>query len=198
MSPRKRHTRKRTLIDLLACFLIPAYTLLFAGSVEWFGTNFSVLAVTGPDHYRGFVVWGLLAGGYFLWVLTAIARTLAPWPRRITGFLSLLACGSLAAGLWVPYLPALAPHWARLHVALCMTACVLLMAALLLVLLACLWQEGRRYLPLLLAWAAVVLGCGLLFALAGIITTALEVWFTLTATLLARKLWLYRYHRPPV
>ena len=26
-------------LDFVACFLIPAYTLLFAGSVEWFGTN---------------------------------------------------------------------------------------------------------------------------------------------------------------
>ena len=40
-------------LDFFACFLIPAYTLLFAGSVQWFGTNFSVIAVTGPDHYRG-------------------------------------------------------------------------------------------------------------------------------------------------
>ena len=49
-------------LDFFACFLIPAYTLLFAGSVQWFGTNFSVIAVTGPDHYRGFVYWGILAG----------------------------------------------------------------------------------------------------------------------------------------
>ena len=50
-------------LDFTACFLIPAYTLLFAGSVEWFSSNFSVIAVTGEDHYRGFVYWGILAGG---------------------------------------------------------------------------------------------------------------------------------------
>ena len=42
-------------LDFTACFLIPCYTLLFAGSVQWFGTNFSVIAVTGADHYRGFI-----------------------------------------------------------------------------------------------------------------------------------------------
>jgi len=192
LTPRRRHSCPHTLVDLLACFLIPAYTLLFAGSVEWLGTNFSVLAVTGPDHYRGFVLWGLLAGGYFLCVLTAIARTLPPLPRRLIFLLSLPACGSLAAGLWVPYLPDLAPRWADLHVALCMAACVLLMAALLLALLTGLFLEGRRYRPLLLAWAGIVLGCCLMFGLAGIITTALEVWFTLTTTLLARRLWQLR------
>lgn len=192
MSRRRRHNRGRTFVDLFACFLLPAYTLLFAGSVAWFGTNFSVLAVTGPDHYRGFVLWGLLAGGYFLGVLTSIARSLPPLPRCAVSLLSLLACGSLAVGLWVPYLPDLDPRWADLHVALCMTACVLLMAALLLALLVCLRREGRRYRPLLLAWAVIALGCGLLFLLAGIITTALEVWFTLTAALLARRLWQLR------
>ena len=37
-------------LDFTACFLIPCYTLLFAGSVQWFGTNFAVIAVTGADH----------------------------------------------------------------------------------------------------------------------------------------------------
>ena len=66
-------------LDLFACFLIPAYTLLFAGSTAWFGTNFSVIAVLGPDHYRGFVYWGLLAGGYFFVMLSKLAFVL---PRR--------------------------------------------------------------------------------------------------------------------
>lgn len=50
--------RKHFLVDFFACFLIPAYTLLFAGSMEWFSTNFSVIAVTGEDHFRGFFLWG--------------------------------------------------------------------------------------------------------------------------------------------
>ena len=55
MRPARFHRRRSFWLDLFACFLIPAYTLLFAGSVEWFGTNFSVIAVTGEDHYWGFV-----------------------------------------------------------------------------------------------------------------------------------------------
>lgn len=69
----------RLLVDLTACFLIPAYTLLFAGSMAWFRTNFSVLAVAGKDSYRGFVLWGILAAAYFFTILLALARTL---PQR--------------------------------------------------------------------------------------------------------------------
>ena len=70
---------KRFFVHVFACFLIPAYTLLFAGSMRWFGTNFSVIAVTGPDHYRGFIYWGVLAGGYFLVMLNALAAVLPGW-----------------------------------------------------------------------------------------------------------------------
>lgn len=62
MRPARARRRRGFWLDLFACFLIPAYTLLFAGSVEWLGTNFSVIAVTGKDHYWGFVYWGALAG----------------------------------------------------------------------------------------------------------------------------------------
>lgn len=71
MRPARVLRRRSFWLDLFACFLIPAYTLLFAGSVEWFGTNFSVIAVTGKDHYWGFVYWGLIAGGSGLLFLLA-------------------------------------------------------------------------------------------------------------------------------
>ena len=45
--PKPKHSLPGALIDLTACFLIPAYTLLFAGSRQWFSTNFSVIAVMG-------------------------------------------------------------------------------------------------------------------------------------------------------
>ena len=39
---RRPKRREHWGLDLFACLLIPAYTLLFAGSVEWFSTNFNV------------------------------------------------------------------------------------------------------------------------------------------------------------
>ena len=178
-------------LDLFACFLIPAYTLLFAGSVAWFGTNFSVLAVTGADHYRGFIYWGVLAGGYFFVLLSKLAFAL---PRRrsrvLVRLLTLCAVLSLAYALAIPYLPAQFPKYAALHVALAAGACALLMLALLTVTLALGREEPERYRGALRNWVLTVVGCAVLFLLPGMVTTALEVFFTISAALLARGLWL--------
>lgn len=182
-------------LDLFACFLIPAYTLLFAGSVEWFSTNFSVLAVTGPDHYRGFIYWGVLAGGYFLVMLTRISLSLPRLRWRVSvELLTLAACLALAYALAIPYLPAYFPRYASLHVALAAGACVLLMLALLLAILACRKRWPGHYDSLLLAWSAIVLVCGVLFLIPRMVSTALEVFFTISAALLTRKLWLVRIY----
>lgn len=190
---RKKRGWGRVLVDLFACFLIPAYTLLFAGSVAWFSTNFSVIAVTGEDHYRGFFLWGVLAAGYFLAVLLSVARTLPRRGRRwaVAG-LALLGCLSLGLALLVPYLPDYFPKFAQLHILLAFSACALVMLALLLILLDCHRRDRARYAPLLRAWWLIVLGSGAIFALAGMVSSALEVLFTISAALLARKLWLYR------
>ena len=137
MRPARVLRRRSFWLDLFACFLIPAYTLLFAGSVEWFGTNFSVIAVTGKDHYWGFVYWGMMAGGYFAVMLTKLALILPRlWQRIVVCLLTLLACLALGYALAIPYLPDDFPGFASLHVVLAAGACVLLMLALLLVVFA--------------------------------------------------------------
>ena len=178
-------------LDFTACFLIPAYTLVFAGSVEWFGTNFSVLAVTGEDHYRGFVGWGLLAGGYFLVLLTRLAGLLPrPGARAGTLVLTTLAVLSLGYALVIPYLPERFPRYAALHVLLAALASVLVMGALLVVLLALRREDRGRWRGHLLAWWGIAAGSGLLFFAAGMVSTALEVFFTLSASLLVRSVYL--------
>ncbi len=185
--------KKSIWLDFFACFLIPAYTLLFAGTVQWFGTNFSVLAVTGPKHYRGFLLWGLMAGSFFLVMLYRLSGTCAQrrqqtWVRGVT----VVACGSLISAIMVPYLPAYFPRYAKLHIVLAFAACVLLMVAILSLLL---WWEkegGGYYKRQMTMWKLIVAGSGLIFWIGGMVTTALEVFFTITTTLLVRKLWLVR------
>lgn len=179
----------RFVLDFFACFLIPAYTLLFAGSVQWFGTNFSVIAVTGPDHYRGFIYWGVLAGGYFLTVLTALTRRLpVRWARWTVRLLTGSAVLALAYALAIPYLPAYFPRYAALHVLLAASACVLLMLALLLVILTLRRRDPVRYGRALRGWWLIAAGSGGLFLIPRMVSSALEVFFTITAALLARRL----------
>ena len=191
MRPARARRRRGFWLDLFACFLIPAYTLLFAGSVEWLGINFSVIAVTGKDHYWGFVYWGALAGGYFAVMLTKLALILPRlWQRSAVCLLALLACLALGYALAIPYLPDDFPGFASLHVVLAAGACVLLMLALLLVLLSLYRDSPENYRLLLVRWGLIVGGSGLLFLLAGMVSSALEVFFTITAALLTRRIWL--------
>lgn len=156
--------RSSFLLNLFACFLIPAYTLLFAGGRAWFSTNFSVIAVTGPDHYRGFLYWGVLAGGYFFLMLMKLASILRSRVAQTAAILLTLAA----------------------------LACVLLMLALLVALLALYRRQPDRYVPLLRAWFIIVGICGVLFLIPQMVSSALEVFFTISAALLVRKAWLYR------
>lgn len=191
MRPARARRRRGFWLDLFACFLIPAYTMLFAGSVEWLGTNSSVIAVTGKDHYWGFVYWGALAGGYFAVMLTKLALILPRlWQRSAVCLLALLACLALGYALAIPYLPDDFPGFASLHVVLAAGACVLLMLALLLVLLSLYRDSPENYRLLLVRWGLIVGGSGLLFLLAGMVSSALEVFFTITAALLTRRIWL--------
>ena len=178
-------------LDFLACFLIPAYTLLFAGSVRWFGTNFSVIAVTGPDHYRGFVYWGILAGSYFFVMLSRLAFVLTRrWERATVRLLTVCAVLSLAYAVAIPYLPAYFPKYAALHVLLAAGACVLLMLALLTVLLDLRRTDPARWRRPLRGWLLIVAGSALLFLIPRMVSTALEVFFTISAALLVRRAWL--------
>ena len=159
--------------------------------MEWLGTNFSVIAVTGKDHYWGFVYWGALAGGYFAVMLTKLALILPRlWQRSAVCLLALLACLALGYALAIPYLPDDFPGFASLHVVLAAGACVLLMLALLLVLLSLYRDSPENYRLLLVRWGLIVGGSGLLFLLAGMVSSALEVFFTITAALLTRRIWL--------
>lgn len=184
---------KRFFVHVFACFLIPAYTLLFAGSMRWFGTNFSVIAVTGPDHYRGFIYWGVLAGGYFLVMLNALAAVLPGWRAGLAvRLLAAAACLCLAYALAIPYLPEYFPKYAALHVLLAAGSSVLLMLALLCVILSLYRRDRARWRGGLLGWWLITGGCGLLFLIPRMVTTALEVFFTISAALLTRWLWLRR------
>ena len=178
-------------LNFFSCFLIPGYTLWFAGSVEWFRTNFSVIAVTGVDNYRGFIYWGILLGSYFLVILTRLALVLPRFRQRLAmHLLTLAACLCLAYALAIPYLPAYFPKYAALHVLLAALASVLLMVALLLCLLS-LWGTNRgKYRGLLRAWIFIAVICAILFFIPKMVSSALEVFFSISAVLLTRKLWI--------
>ena len=174
------------LLDLFACFLIPLYTLLFTHDTRWFTTNFSVIAAA-RDQRPGFFLWGMLVGVYLLCVLLPVMAALPRplWPRLclLGGFLLLLSAVVL------PYTPDELPKIADLHVICAFTASCLLVLSLFLLLLQKARQDRQRYWDCMKWLGVTVLLSLVLFAMVGIISSALEIFFVLSTTLLARRLW---------
>lgn len=174
------------LLDLFACFLIPLYTLLFTHDTRWFTTNFSVIAAA-RDQRHGFFLWGMLVWVYLLCVLLPVMAALPRplWPRLclLGGFLLLLSAVVL------PYTPDELPKIADLHVICAFTASCLLVLSLFLLLLQKARQDRQRYWDCMKWLGVTVLLSLVLFAMVGIISSALEIFFVLSTTLLARRLW---------
>ena len=192
MRPGGRHIKKtegRLIVDLYACFLIPAYTLLYAGGTKWFSTNFSVLATGTPARFLSCLYWGVLLGAYYAVMMVRIGRTMKR--SALPGVLTVLACVCLVAALLLPYAPEQLPQEARLHVILSFSACALMMLVLLLILLQ-LYGRSAAYRRMLKYWAGIVSVSGLLFFAAGKVTSLVEIWFVITTALLIRGLWLQR------
>ena len=152
------------LLDLFACFLIPLYTLLFTHDTRWFTTNFSVIAAA-RDQRHGFFLWGMLVGVYLLCVLLLLSAVV------------------------LPYTPDELPKIADLHVKCAFTASCLLVLSLFLLLLQKARQDRQRYWDCMKWLGVTVLLSLVLFAMVGIISSALEIFFVLSTTLLARRLW---------
>ena len=174
------------LLDLFACFLIPLYTLLFTHDTRWFTTNFSVIAAA-RDQRHGFLLWGMLVGVFLLCVLLPVMAALPRplWPRLclLGGFLLPLSAVVL------PYTPDELPKIADLHVICAFTASCLLVLSLFLLLLQKARQDRQRYWDCMKWLGVTVLLSLVLFAMVGIISSALEIFFVLSTTLLARRLW---------
>lgn len=187
------------LLNLLAYFIIPAYTLLFVKGYGWFTTNFSVIG--NYIHRRdAFVLWGLIVGSYFFYTLSSIVRHMdktaegvpsTEMPRRrrtkrtplITVSLVLLFCA-----ITTPYLPEELPLKSFLHIIFAFLAAVLLLVCLIMIIWHQYLLDPERYGSCLYAWAAIVAGSAFLLILVGIVSSALEIYYTVTTVILTRIL----------
>lgn len=187
------------LLNLFAYFIIPAYTLLFVKGYGWFTTNFSVIG--NYIHRRdAFVLWGLMVGSYFLYTLRSILRHMdvpgrdipsseassrrrPKWTSLITVSLVLLFCA-----ITTPYLPEELPLKSFLHIIFAFLAAVLLLVCLIIIIWHQYLLEPECYGPCLYAWAAIVAGSAFLLILVGIVSSALEIYYTVTTVILTRRL----------
>lgn len=173
-------------MDVFGCFIIPAYTLLFTHDTHWFTTNFSVIGAF-RDRRNAFLVWGVLIGCYLLCLLMPVILTLS---KRL-GAVSCLLVGFflLLTAVVLPYVPDLLPKISDLHIICAFTASALLVLSLFFIIWSKIRREGCRYLECM-KWLGITIALsGVLFSMVGIVSSALEIWFVLSVTLLTRRLW---------
>lgn len=172
-------------IKILAYFIIPVYTILFTKGYNWFTTNFSVIGNIF-DKKLAFVVWGIIVGWYFYMIDRRI-KSLTPLGRISSGLVP-SALALLFCAITTPYLPEELPLKSFLHIIFAFVSTVLL----LLYLASVIWTRRclsprvrRRYLAGL--FSIIIISLALL-DLAGIISSALEIFVTLTTVSLSERL----------
>lgn len=173
-------------INFIAYGLIPVYTVLFVENSNWFTTNFSVLGNLA-ERRTEFVLWGLLVGIYFFWCLRRIVAHMKKQPRGT--WLIPLSLVLLTFAITTPYLPEALPLKSFLHIIFAFLAAACLMCCLYLI-VGTLFSEDRKTYQTYLAGliCITVISLGLLW-LAGIVSSALEIFFTISTVVLVRRLY---------
>ena len=173
------------ILNCLAYFIIPVYTLLFAGRTDWLHENFSIIRNFGFRKWA-FVVWGMLLVFYFYLSMKEIVRFL---PRRsVQGFLCRASLCLLVLTILTPYKPEDFPVFSSLHVWFAFTCPVLLMTSLLAIILQLRKRDLTVYRRFFTGFWCIAAACAVFYFSAGMINSLLEVFFVLSCTLLVKKL----------
>lgn len=173
------------ILSLFAYILIPAYTVWFVEGTDWFTTNFSVLG-NMIGRAEEFVLWGLTVGIYFFWCMRKIVSHMKPKPKG--AFLITASIVLLTFALTTPYLPEQLPLKSFLHIFFAFMAAVCLMLCLYLIVRQLYKTDKSVYGPYLISLIGITLFSGFLLILAGIVSSALEIFFTISIVVLVRKL----------
>lgn len=172
-------------LSLTAYILIPVYTVLFVHGSNWFTTNFSVIG-NSLDRKSAFVLWGLMVGIYFFQCLHVILNHMPVKP--VGSCLVPLSIVLLTFALTTPYLPKELPFQSFLHIIFAFMAAVCLLLCLYLTLWRLYQEHPLAYRPYFIALFGITVISIILLIMVGIISSALEIFFTISTTVLTRRL----------
>lgn len=174
------------LLNLIAYFIIPVYTLLFIRGSHIFNSNFSVHGNL-PCNQLEFLIWGIMNGFYFYILIKKILNRIGKTNKEtiilnITGILLFMA-------ITTPYLPNQVPFRSFLHIVFAFVSALLLLLELYLIVWRLYRQNNydfRIYLYSLHYITAISL---LLLIFVGIVSTALEFFFSISCVVLTCNLY---------
>ena len=174
------------ILNLAAFFIIPGYTLLFVRNFSLFSLNFSVIG-NMLGRKKGFCLWGIMTGWYFYAVLSQVAARL----RLCKGVRCLVhtALFLLFCAVTTPYLPEELPFKAFLHIVFAMASALCLCLYLFFAAWRLLDEDRTAGLITLWCLAVILLISAALLILVGIVSSALEIFFTFSTVFLSRYLY---------
>lgn len=172
-------------LNILAYFIIPVYTVLFAGDTDWFHKNFSIIRNIGFRKWA-FVVWGMILIFYFYFSMKDIVNSL-PHPK-LQRFLSQWSLLLLILTILTPYKPKDFPFFSSLHVWFAFVCPVFLMISLLAVIIQCRKIHPHLYRPFLIGFWGIVAASAAFYLSAGMINSALEVFFIISSSILVKRI----------
>lgn len=173
------------ILNLFTFLIIPGYTLLFVRNFNLFSLNFSVIGnMLGKR--GGFCIWGLLTGAYFYWILSRISKQLSL--SRRARFLIGTALLLLFCAVTTPYLPDELPFKAFLHIVFAMAASVCLFFFLFFASWRLFSLDRCAGLTALWSLGGILVLSAFLLSAVGIISSALEIFFTFSTVFLSRFL----------
>lgn len=181
------------IIKLLAYFFIPVYTFLFTRGYNWFTTNFSVIGNVF-DRKLAFFIWGIMVGAYYYMIHRAIRRQIKL--RRAIARLVPAALILLFCAITTPYLPEMLPLQSFLHIVFAFMSTILLLVFLTAVSLIQYRTCPKAFQPFLYALGIIIFVSVVLLVMAGIVSSALEIFITITTVVLSTKLLDQLKHAP--
>lgn len=179
------------MITLFSWLLIPCAAAFMPGRTDWLTSNFSVAAGAAPESFL-LLWWALLTGGFFRYLIRRTvdqAGSLLPAKKEL--ILTDAAVILLILSTLFPYRPERQPLRSALHVGLAFTSVVLFYLAITLLNLKLYFQfPGRFSLTTGLLFLAALVTAALLLLSSFLISSALEVFLTVFASL-----WLDIFYR---
>ncbi len=190
MSPSHRHAPLHRefgtlFMDIAFYVLIPFHTLFFARNSNWFTTNFSVIG-NRPGRWAEFFFWSILIGTYFYCSLRTISFQVQP-PLK-SNFLLPVSLVLFYLAILTPYLPELVPFKSFLHVMFAFFSSCCLAVYLFFLIYRLARSSPEEYFSFLCGIVVIVIFSAYLLIACNMVTSALEIFFSLSCSMLCRRL----------
>ncbi|MFQ9510160.1 MAG: hypothetical protein ACLRZ7_04420 [Lachnospiraceae bacterium] len=175
------------LINLFSYLIIPIYTIALAVQDDLFESNLSVIS-SSVEHKDAFMLWGFMIVAYIYLVLTKVIQNFKLKFKKIDYTLITSSCVLLLLSFTTPYSPEESAIKANMHIAFAFSSTLLLLLGFLFITWELQKNNFKKYKRHFICAIIIDVISAILFLGVGIVSGFLEVFITISSTLLAKSL----------